>query len=161
MDIWSILRPIGIFYVHWVYFVVIGYILWSFGIFCGHLVYFVVIWYILWSFGIFCGHLVYFSHFGMFHQEKYGNPVPGAFTCIMQTVLHSAVTSARQCGKGLLLHICSNCLFNALQYFSPHCEHKYFFKLSQRKFFILDPILRLANLQLQRQRCSRQERFSK
>jgi hypothetical protein len=35
------------------------------GIFYSHLVYFMVIWHILWPFGIFYGHLVYFSHFGM------------------------------------------------------------------------------------------------
>jgi hypothetical protein len=29
---------------------------------------------ILWSLGMFCGHSVYFSCFGMFHQEKCGNP---------------------------------------------------------------------------------------
>jgi hypothetical protein len=45
-----------------------------FGPFCGQLAYFMVIWYILWSFGISYGHLVYFSLFGMFHQEKSGNP---------------------------------------------------------------------------------------
>jgi hypothetical protein len=57
----------GIFYGHLVYFMVIGYNLWSFGIFYGNLVYFVAIWYILWPFGIFydnfgiCnGNLVYF-----------------------------------------------------------------------------------------------------
>jgi hypothetical protein len=54
--------------------VAIWYILWQFGIFCGHLVHFVAIWYILWPFGIFCGHLVCFSRFGMFYQEKSGNP---------------------------------------------------------------------------------------
>jgi hypothetical protein len=30
---------------------------------------------ILQPFGIVCGHLVYFSRFGMFYQEKSGNPV--------------------------------------------------------------------------------------
>jgi hypothetical protein len=33
LTIWSILRPLQIFYGHLVYFVVIWYILWSFGIF--------------------------------------------------------------------------------------------------------------------------------
>jgi hypothetical protein len=41
------------------------YFLWLFGIF-------LAFWYILWYiFGIF---LVYFSRFGMFYQEKFGNP---------------------------------------------------------------------------------------
>jgi hypothetical protein len=30
----------------------------------------------LWPFGLFYGHLLYFSSFGMFYQEKSGNPVP-------------------------------------------------------------------------------------
>jgi hypothetical protein len=42
--------------------------------FYGHLVYFVVIGYILWSLGIFCGHLVYFPRYGKLYQEKSGNP---------------------------------------------------------------------------------------
>jgi hypothetical protein len=46
-DIWSILRPIGIF--------------------CGHLVY-------LWTFGIFMDICYIFIHFGKSHQEKSGNP---------------------------------------------------------------------------------------
>jgi hypothetical protein len=40
MTIWSILRPLEIFYGHLVYFTAIGNILWPFGIFCGNLVYF-------------------------------------------------------------------------------------------------------------------------
>jgi hypothetical protein len=44
------------------------------GIFYGHLVYFVVMWYILLSLGKFCGYLVYFFLFGIFYQEKSGNP---------------------------------------------------------------------------------------
>jgi hypothetical protein len=48
------LRPFGIFYGHLVF-------LRPFGIFYGHLVYFTAIWYI-------------FSCFGMFYQEKSGNP---------------------------------------------------------------------------------------
>jgi hypothetical protein len=39
------------------------------------LVYLIVIWNILSSFGKFYGRLVYFSQFGLFNQEKYGNPV--------------------------------------------------------------------------------------
>jgi hypothetical protein len=35
------------FYVHLVYFMAMGYILWPFGVFYGHLVYFMAIWYIL------------------------------------------------------------------------------------------------------------------
>jgi hypothetical protein len=42
------------------------------GTFYGHLVYFTVIWYNI------CGHLLYFlvifPRFGMFYQEKSGNP---------------------------------------------------------------------------------------
>jgi preprotein translocase subunit SecY len=36
-------------------------ILWPLGIFCGHFIYFMVIWYM-------------FTHFGMFYEEKSGNP---------------------------------------------------------------------------------------
>jgi hypothetical protein len=79
MTIWSILRPLEIFYVHLVYF-------------CGHLVYFVVIWYISWPFGIFRGHLVYFvviwyisPHFGILYQEKSGNP--GVSSCTLMYVV--------------------------------------------------------------------------
>jgi hypothetical protein len=49
---WYILFPFGLFYDHFVYFVVIWSILWSFGLFCGHLVY-------LWLFGIFFPVLVW------------------------------------------------------------------------------------------------------
>jgi hypothetical protein len=35
---------------------------------------FIVIWSISLPFGIYHGYLVYFSHFGMFYQEKSGNP---------------------------------------------------------------------------------------
>jgi hypothetical protein len=65
-----VMKNVGIFFGHYVYFVVIRCILWPLGIFCGHLVCFVairyilwsfgkclVIWYILWPFGILCGHL--------------------------------------------------------------------------------------------------------
>jgi hypothetical protein len=31
-------------------------------------------WYIFWQFGIFCVYFVHFSVFGMFYQEKSGNP---------------------------------------------------------------------------------------
>jgi hypothetical protein len=72
MDIWSTLRPFGIFYGHSVYFMDIWSTLRPFGIFYGR--------------SVFCGHLVYFSHFGMLHQEKSGNPAqhtdvekPGTF----------------------------------------------------------------------------------
>jgi hypothetical protein len=44
-------------------------ILWPF-------VYFTVIGYILWPFGTICGYSVYFSHFGMLYREKSGNPGP-------------------------------------------------------------------------------------
>jgi hypothetical protein len=44
-----------------VYFMHIGSILWAFDIFYGHVVYFGVFWYI-------------FPRFGIFHQEKSGNP---------------------------------------------------------------------------------------
>jgi hypothetical protein len=47
MDFWSILRTVGTFY--------------------GHLVYFTAIWYNLWPWSI-------FSRFGMLYQEKSGNP---------------------------------------------------------------------------------------
>jgi hypothetical protein len=41
----------------------------------GHWEYvFTGIWYILWQFGKVCCPLVYFSRFGMFYQEKSGNP---------------------------------------------------------------------------------------
>jgi hypothetical protein len=43
-------------------------------IFYGHLNYFTALRYILWQIEIVCGCLVYFSHFGMFYQEKSGNP---------------------------------------------------------------------------------------
>jgi hypothetical protein len=46
------------------------YILWPFGIFYRYGVHFTAIWYILWSFGI------HFTRFGMFYQEKSGNPCP-------------------------------------------------------------------------------------
>jgi hypothetical protein len=39
------------------------------------LVYFMVIWYIIEPFGKVWGHFVYLSRFGMFYQEKSGNPV--------------------------------------------------------------------------------------
>jgi hypothetical protein len=48
------------------------YILRQLGIFYGHLVYFVAIWYILWPFGI-------FFRFGMSNQEKSGNLEPWYF----------------------------------------------------------------------------------
>jgi hypothetical protein len=52
------------------------------GVYSVHLVYFVAIWYtyvvvilhILLPFGVFYGYLVYFPRFGMFYQEKSGNP---------------------------------------------------------------------------------------
>jgi hypothetical protein len=40
----------------------------------GHWEYFKAIWYILWLFGNFAVILVYFSLFGIFYQEKSGNP---------------------------------------------------------------------------------------
>jgi hypothetical protein len=40
----------------------------AYGLFYGHSVYFTAIWYILLLFG--------FSRFGMFYQEKSGNPTP-------------------------------------------------------------------------------------
>jgi hypothetical protein len=46
MAIWSFLMPIGIFYAHLVYYIVIWYIKWPFSII------FVVVWYILWHFGL-------------------------------------------------------------------------------------------------------------
>jgi hypothetical protein len=46
-------------------------------IFQGHLVYFMAICNNLWPFGIVSGHLVHFSRFGMFYQEKSGNPATG------------------------------------------------------------------------------------
>jgi hypothetical protein len=45
---WYILRPLGLFYGHWKYFIAIWYILWSF-------------WYI-------------FPRFGILYTEKSGNP---------------------------------------------------------------------------------------
>jgi hypothetical protein len=44
------------------------------GIFYGQLVHFTVFCYILWTFGKVCGNLVYFSRFGIWYQEKSGNP---------------------------------------------------------------------------------------
>jgi hypothetical protein len=44
------------------------------GVLCDHLVYFTATGNNLWPFGIFCGHLVFFTRFGMFYQEKSGNP---------------------------------------------------------------------------------------
>jgi hypothetical protein len=44
------------------------------GIFYIHLVYFMAIGNIVWPFGIFCGNLVYKSPFGILDQEKSGNP---------------------------------------------------------------------------------------
>jgi hypothetical protein len=44
-------------------------------VFYGHLVHFMAIWYILWPFDIFYGYLLdIFLCFGMFYQEKSGNP---------------------------------------------------------------------------------------
>jgi hypothetical protein len=48
----------------------------SFGVFYGHLEYFTVIWYILRPFGKFCDYLANFPQFGLFYQEKSGNPAP-------------------------------------------------------------------------------------
>jgi hypothetical protein len=45
MTIWSILRPLEIFYGHLVYFTAIVNILYPFGIFYGNLVYFPTFWY--------------------------------------------------------------------------------------------------------------------
>jgi hypothetical protein len=36
--------------------------------------YFMVIWYILWPIGLFCTRLDIFPRYGMFRQEKFGNP---------------------------------------------------------------------------------------
>jgi hypothetical protein len=44
------------------------------GKFYGYLVHFTAILYILWPFGKLCGHFGIFSSFGMFCQEKSGNP---------------------------------------------------------------------------------------
>jgi hypothetical protein len=44
------------------------------GILFGRLEYMISIWCILWQFCAFCGYFVYFSRFGMFYQEKSGNP---------------------------------------------------------------------------------------
>jgi hypothetical protein len=44
------------------------------GMFYRHLVHFTVFCFILWTFGTVCGYLVYFSRFGIFYQEKSGNP---------------------------------------------------------------------------------------
>jgi hypothetical protein len=63
-------------------FVAIWHILWPFGIYYGHLayllaiwhMYLMAIWHILWPFGISYGHLDHFTRFGMFDQEKSGNP---------------------------------------------------------------------------------------
>jgi hypothetical protein len=54
---WYILQPLGIFYIH--------------------LVWFMAIWYNLWSFSIFCGHMVYFSRFGMSRPRKVLQPWTG------------------------------------------------------------------------------------
>jgi hypothetical protein len=43
-------------------------------IFYGHFVYFMVKGYILLPFGTFCGHLVDFFRFGILYREKSGNP---------------------------------------------------------------------------------------
>jgi hypothetical protein len=42
-----VIENLGILYVHLVYFMAIGNILWPFGIFCGHLVYFSPFWYVV------------------------------------------------------------------------------------------------------------------
>jgi hypothetical protein len=44
------------------------------GISSGHSVYFTTIWYSFRPFGAFCVHMLYFPRFGMFYQEKSGNP---------------------------------------------------------------------------------------
>jgi hypothetical protein len=44
------------------------------GIFYGHLEYLTAMWYISWPFGTFFRHFNIFSRFGMFYQEKSGNP---------------------------------------------------------------------------------------
>jgi hypothetical protein len=44
------------------------------GIFYGHFVHFTVFCYILWTFCTVRGNLVHFSRFGIFYQEKSGNP---------------------------------------------------------------------------------------
>jgi hypothetical protein len=61
------MENVGIFYVHTGYFTVIWYILWSFGILPGRLVF-------LWSFGN--DVLIWYisPRFGMFCEEKSGNP---------------------------------------------------------------------------------------
>jgi hypothetical protein len=52
-----------------IYFIAIWNILWIFGIFYDHKVQFVILWYISCSFGTFI------SGFGIWRQEKSGNPV--------------------------------------------------------------------------------------
>jgi hypothetical protein len=43
------------------------------------MVYFTAIGYALYPFGIFSGYLVFFPVFGMFYQEKSGNPAQNSF----------------------------------------------------------------------------------
>jgi hypothetical protein len=65
----------------------VWYIFWPFGIFYSILVYFTATWYIFCLFGIFYPVLVYFPIFGMFYQEKSGNPAAGQACFISELVL--------------------------------------------------------------------------
>jgi hypothetical protein len=54
----------------------------DFGVFHDHFIYLVVIWYILLLFfDIFYGYLVYFSRFGMQNQDQSGNPASNSYIC--------------------------------------------------------------------------------
>jgi hypothetical protein len=75
------------------------------GLFYDRLVCLTAIGNILWPFGIFCGHLVIYPHFGIFYQEKSGNPVDNFYwaqlrwstICVPDELLH-------------LLYICTTTL---------------------------------------------------
>jgi hypothetical protein len=56
------------------------------GILFGYLVHFTVFCYILWTFGIVRGNLVYFFRFGIFSQEKSGNPGGGPVYIVWQII---------------------------------------------------------------------------
>jgi hypothetical protein len=106
MAIWSIcVQPIGIFYCHLVYFIVIWYTLLPFGILYCHLVYLcTAYWYILFPFGISYFHLVYFISiwyillpFGIFLVIWY---IYRVLVCFTMKNLATLLVWWRECVRG-------------------------------------------------------------
>jgi hypothetical protein len=107
----------------------------------GHLVCFTDIWYILCTFCILCGNLEVFFSVLLCCNYKSGNP--GLEVCNTNPGVDKSSSD-----NGLLLAVEEEASVRKLEFFPT-----IIFPTE------LEPVLRFLNLQLQRQRCSRLERF--